>query len=44
MKRFDNMIAKRKTIVEKSNAKKNQMREKVEKMLDAKGMTLNDII
>lgn len=44
MKRFNDMIEKRKTLIEKNTAKKNQMRERIEKILDAKGMTLRDIM
>lgn len=44
MARFDNIVEKRKNLVEKNNAKRGQMRERVEKMLAAKGMTLKDIL
>ncbi len=44
MKRFDKFIETKKARIEKNNAKKAVMREKVEKMLEAKGMKLKDII
>lgn len=44
MQRFNNMVEKRKNMAEKNNAKREQMRERVEKMLEAKGMTLQDIV
>lgn len=44
MVRFDHFIETRKAKAEKTNQKKRNAREKVEKMLEAKGMKLDDIV